>query len=628
MLPFKNLKEGYVFLAISRIFSEISRPIYSTFISLRVSKNLPFPHPMSNILSFSLIKFLKILNSGQISCLVRENSLAIRLKVFSVSFNISLVYFLSMKEKILEKIIKECLKSKIKTREELFSIKRRWAKTSRSSVPPNPELLKTYHKLIKKKIISQDKNLEKILVKKPVRSLSGIINISVLTKPYPCPGRCIFCPQVKGIPRSYLPKEPAVMRALSLKFNPYSQVQKRILSLEEIGHKVDKIELRIIGGTWSYYPKKYQEWFIKKCFQGANDLSRRKKVRETSLKKEQRYNEKAKYKIIGITVETRPDSINIEEVKRMRKMGITRVEIGVQSIYDDVLKLVKRGHKVKEIIKATKILKDAGFKVLYQIMLNLPGSNPMRDIKMFKELFQNQNFQPDLLKIYPLALLKNTTLYQWYLKGKFKPYSKKTLINTLEEIKKDIPYYCRINRIIRDIPSEEIVKGGVKISNLRELVQREMRKKGIHCKCIRCREIKDFSKKEKIYLFRIDYQASGGREIFLSFENKNRRRLYALLRLRIPSFYFSGKRHFIKVLDKSSLIREVHTYGEMIPVGEKSPSFQHKGLGKKLIKEAEKITKKEFGLKKIAVIAGVGTRNYYRKLGYKVEETYMTKKLS
>ncbi len=417
------------------------------------------------------------------------------------------------------------------------------------------------------------------------------------------------------------------MRALSLNFDPYSQVQKRILSLEKSGHKVDKIELRIIGGTWSFYPKRYQTYFIKRCFQGANELKGRKR-KKTSLAEEHKRNEKTKYKIIGVTVETRPDFITKEEIKRMRNLGITRVELGVQNIYNDILKLVKRGHGVEETIKATKILKDAGFKVLYQVMPNLPGSNPKRDIEMFKELFQNQNFQPDLLKIYPLALLKNTPLYQWYLKGKFKPYSSKTLINTLIEIKKHIPYYCRVNRIIRDIPSEEIVEGGVKISNLREIVQREMEKRGFYCKCIRCREVKDFSKREKIYLFRTDYQASGGKEIFLSFENKNRKRLYVLLRLRIPSFFFSGKKHFIKVLDKSSIIRELHTYGEMVPVGEKSFSVQHKGLGKRLIKEAERITKKEFGLPKIAVITGIGVRNYYRKLGYRLKETYMVKKLS
>lgn len=529
-----------------------------------------------------------------------------------------------MKTKFLEKIIQEA--QNIRNQKELDQIKRKWAKVFNLPVPANPELLQTYHKLLEKRIIKPNFLLEKFLKKRPVRSLSGIVNISVLTKPYPCPGKCIFCPQAKGLPRSYLPKEPAVMRALSLEFDPYLQVQKRILALEKIGHKVDKIELRIIGGTWSFYPKKYQTYFLKRCFQAANELKGKKKKFST-LEEEQRINEKAKYKIIGITVETRPDFITKEEIKRMRRLGITRVELGVQSIYDDVLKLVKRGHGVKEVVRATKMLKDAGFKVLYQMMPNLPGSNPKRDIEMFKELFQNQDFQPDLLKIYPLALLKNTPLYQWYLKGKFKPYPRKTLIDTLVEIKKYIPYYCRINRIVRDIPSEEIVEGGTKISNLRETVRKEMEKRGLFCKCIRCREVKDFSRKEKIYLFRIDYQASGGKEIFLSFENKNRKRLYALLRLRIPSYYFTGENHFLRVLNNSSVIREIHTYGEMIPVGEKSSSVQHRGLGKKLIKEAERITKQEFKLPKIAVIAGVGTRDYYRKLGYRLEKTYMVKKL-
>ncbi|PIR90397.1 tRNA uridine(34) 5-carboxymethylaminomethyl modification radical SAM/GNAT enzyme Elp3 [bacterium (Candidatus Gribaldobacteria) CG07_land_8_20_14_0_80_33_18] len=532
----------------------------------------------------------------------------------------------------LEKIVLEMLKTRIKTRKDLDSFKRSMAKKYKILCPSNVKLLKIYHELAENKSVKSSKNIENLLRTRPIRSLSGIINVSVLTKPFPCPGKCLYCPLEKGIPKSYLKDEPAVQRAILTDFNPYLQVKTRLQSLEKIGHPIDKIELRLIGGTWSYYPKQYQCWFIKRCFQACNEWGKQKssklktqnaklQLKTKNLKNIQKKNEKTKQRIIGLSIETRPDFIDTKEIKRLRELGVTRVELGVQSIYDDVLKLNRRGHGVKAIIKATKLLKDAGFKICYQMMPNLPGSNLKKDIKMFEEIFENPDFKPDLLKIYPLALVKNAPLYKWYKKGKFKPYPNKKLIELLIEIKKRIPYYCRIQRIMRDIPSKDIIEGGAKISNLRELIQKEMKKRQLKrseafkCKCIRCREIREnYDPKEKIYLFRQDYEASGGKEIFLSFENKKREKLYALLRLRLPA------------LKGTAIIREVHTYGQMLPVGEKSLSPQHQGLGKKLIKIAEGITKKKFGVKKIAVISGIGVRDYYRrKLGYRLKDTYMIK---
>jgi len=496
---------------------------------------------------------------------------------------------------------------------DLDSLKRRIAKKFKITTPSNVNLLKAYHNLVKNKRIKPNRNLEILLIKRRVRSLSGIVNVSILTKPYDCPGKCIYCPSQKGVPKSYLKKEPAVQRAILTDFDPYLQVQTRLESLRATGHPTDKIELRIIGGTWSYYPKAYQTNFIKRCFEAANN----KKSKNLILA--QKLNEKAKHRIIGITIETRPDYINIKEIKRLRKLGVTRVELGVQSIYDEVLRLNKRGHNVSALIKGAKLLKDAGFKISFQIMPNLPGSSFKKDIEMFKELFSNPDFQPDLLKIYPLGLVKESPLYSWYKKKKFKPYSKEKLIKLLIEIKKEIPYYVRIERIIRDIPSEYVIAGGVKTSNLREVVQKEMDQK---CKCIRCREIKEsYDPKEKPYLFRQDYNASDGKEIFLSFENKKRTRLYALLRLRLASEIV------IPVLKNSAIIREIHTYGQMVPVSQKIKAAQHKGLGKKLIKQAEKIAKREFGSNKIVVISGIGVRDYFRKLGYKLKDTYMIKLL-
>ena len=503
---------------------------------------------------------------------------------------------------ILESIIKQLIK--IETRDDLAAVKRLASKKHKILFPGNANLLKVYHELVKNGKIRQSVKIESLLRLKPVRSLSGIVNVSVLTKSYPCPGKCIFCPTQKGVPKSYLDTEPAVMRAILNQYEPQKQVEMRLKALKNIGHPIDKIELRIIGGTWSFYPKIYQTWFVKKCFDACNQKNSK------SLDKAQKLNEKAKYRIIGLSIETRPDFINNKEIKRLRRLGVTWVELGIQSIYDDVLEINQRGHNIKASIQATKLLKDAGFKVCYQMMLNLLGSDLKRDEEMFRELFSNSDFQPDFLKIYPCALLKETSLYRWWKEKKYKPYTDSQLIDLLKAIQKKIPYYVRIQRIIRDIPSKMIVAGPAKISNLAQITA------GC-CKCIRCREVREnYNLKERLYLFRQDYNASEGKEIFLSFENKNQTKLYSLLRLRITS-------------DNRAIIREVHTYGQLHSLKYRGAtsvfSPQHKGFGKKLIKEAEKIVKEEFKINKIFVISGIGVRGYYRKLGYRLKNTYMVK---
>jgi elongator complex protein 3 len=525
-----------------------------------------------------------------------------------------------------EKIIIAFSKDPTKNRQVLDGLKRRFAKEDGSKMAPNSLLLKAYHSLVKDKRIKKNQEIEQVLRIRKVRSLSGIVIVSALTKPYPCPGKCIYCPFQAGVPKSYLKEEPAVARAIKCEYHPYKQFQLRVHALESIGHPTDKIDLRIIGATWSFYPKNYQTWFIKECFRASlpklPDLEARPK-NSYSLTELQKQNEKAKHRIIGITIETRPDFIDKKEIKRLRWLGVTRVELGVQSVYDDVLKLNKRGHDIREAIKATKLLKNAGFKVCYQMMPNLLGSDPNKDVNMFKELFENPDFRPDYLKIYPCALLKEAPLYNLWKKGEYKPYTTKQLLKLLIKIKKLIPYYCRIQRIIRDIPSYYIVEGGTKISNLRQLIAEIAKRDGWRCKCIRCREVKEkYDPKEKLYLFRMDYEASGGKEIFLSFENKDRTRLFSLLRLRIPG------QTVLPILKNTAIVRELHTYGQLVPIAGKEKAPQHKGLGKKLMKEAEKIVKKEFAFKKIAVISGVGVRGYYRKLGYRFKQTYMVKLLN
>ncbi|MBI4709282.1 MAG: tRNA uridine(34) 5-carboxymethylaminomethyl modification radical SAM/GNAT enzyme Elp3 [Candidatus Portnoybacteria bacterium] len=429
------------------------------------------------------------------------------------------------------------------------------------------------------------------------------------------------------------------------------------------GHPTDKIELIVLGGTWSAYPKEYQYWFIKECFRacnyknppqpspkGGNDSPPLGGVRgDFGLKSEQHKNETAKHRIIGLTLETRPDHINIEEIKQMRDLGCTRIELGAQSLYDDVLKKNRRGHNVAQTIEATKMLKNAGFKINYHMMLNLPGSTILRDEKMFDELFSNPDFQPDLLKIYPCVVLKTAPLYKVWKKGEYKPYSEKELINLILRIKRKIPPYVRVQRIIRDIPGQSIVAGS-KITNLRQLIDDSGKK---ICQCIRCREIRgQYSNTDKIKLVRRDYEASGGKEIFLSYESPDKKKLYALLRLRIPSTETAT----LPILKNTALIRELHTYGQLISLTANrlpTTATQHKGLGKKLMAEAEKIVSKEFGwaptstrrqgkaghsgkilpkaksalfgCKKIAVISGIGVRKYYKKLGYKLAQEYMIK---
>ena len=573
--------------------------------------------------------------------------------------------------------ILEILKRKIKTEKELARWKRKIAKRYKISLPSNIDLLRAYRNLVAEKKIKkslkynlrlttgQAKLLENLLKTRSIRSLSGIVNVSVLTSPRPqlgagqalsCPGKCIFCPTEKGLPKSYLSGEPAVERAKILKFDPYLQVKKRIEMLKNQGHFVDKVELRIIGGSFTFYPEKYKTWFLKRCFDGANETNSQPKNQDFKklLYLAQKVNEMAKHRIVGISIETRPDLITEKEIKNLRELGITMVELGVQTIFDDILEYSKTGQKISDTIKATKLLKDAGFKVMYQMMPNLPKpehknfvlgrahkyglwSTIRKDKEAFKEIFENQNFKPDWLKIYPCLVLKEAKLYKLWEKGKYKSYSDKSLISLIKYIKSICPFWIRIARIYRDIAKEKIVSGS-KISNLREVIQKEMKEEKIACHCIRCREVKGkYNPAEKIYLFREDYLASEGKEIFLSFENKKRTKLYSLLRLRIPSFIFEsaevGPPQIFPVLKDAAIIREIHTYGQLRPLGKLGQgrtltlSPQHRGLGKKLIKEAEKITKKEFHLNKIAVISGIGVRNYFKKLGYRLKNTYMIKSL-
>ena len=548
-----------------------------------------------------------------------------------------------------EKFVIELYNSKFKTLEDFVLNKKRIFGQEKIDPPSNAEILKIYNALLNKKILNKYDLFEKYCKKHKIRTLSGVSVISILTKETPCPGNCAFCPTEKDMPKSYLSNEPAVMRAIKCNFDAYGQVTSRLLALNNTGHDTSKNEIIIMGGTWSYHDKNYQEEYILDVFKALNTenikfkiqnsktilnilfLKIKEKFTKNNLDKidiEQEINEISKNRCVGLTLETRQDYVDEKELKRMRRFGCTRIEIGVQSIFDDVLKLNRRGHDVDASIKATKLMKDAGFKICYHIMPNLPGSNLEKDYEMFYELYNNPNFKPDMLKIYPCVVIETADIYNWFKEGKYISYTDDELINLLIKIKSITPPWIRINRLIRDIPSTSIIAGN-KIPNLREVVQKQMQKENLKCNCIRCREIKDKEYGfDDIEMFVEKYEASGGHEYFISFEDKMRKNIFSFLRLRIPSNYFENKKHFIEELNNCAIIREVHTYGIVASVGENKEEYdrsQHHGFGKKLMQEAEKIIKENYKIKKLAVIAGVGVREYYRNNGFKKVGTYMIK---
>ncbi len=521
-----------------------------------------------------------------------------------------------------EKIIYKLLKKVPKTSDEFSSVLRSEMRSAKSKedLSRKTDLLRVYHAMLAKGKIKKSFLLETLLTKRAVRTLSGVAIVTVLTEPHECPGRCIYCPDEKEMPKSYISDEPAAARASSLQFDPYRQVHERIKTLAENGHPTDKIELIIKGGTWNAYPLEYQYWFVLRCFEAANGIKGEKKGGVEKIRKilqsAQKKNETAKHRIIGLTLETRPDHITEKNILIMRELGCTRIELGVQTTDDKILKLVKRGHDTAETIRATGLLKKFGFKVDFHLMPQLPGSTPGKDAKMLAGIFDNPDYRPDMIKIYPCTVVKKSPLYRWVKSGKYKPYNDKKLIDILINFKAAIPRYVRISRLIRDIPGHHIVAGN-RVTNLRQVIQAEMLRRGLHCNCLRCREVGHANiKLSRPKLFIDKYNASGGIEYFLSFEDAKRQVVYAFCRLRI---------------DKNGLypafIRELHTYGQMLKIGTKNAiASQHKGMGVKLIKGAEKLAIKAKA-DIIAVISGVGVRGYYRKLGYKLQNTYMIKKI-
>jgi elongator complex protein 3 len=501
-------------------------------------------------------------------------------------------------------------------------------------------LVAAYQQLVDSGEWEPDETLLALIRLKPVRTLSGVTTVTVLTKPWPCPGRCIFCPQDVRMPKSYLPDEPGAMRALEHDFDPYTQVQARLQALAAVGHPTDKIELLILGGTFSAYRRDYQAWFVLRCFQAMNKPINRQEREERKEKGEKNLedfapfavneslsaihllNESAPHRNVGLVVETRPDEITPDELAWFRLLGVTKVQMGVQSLDDPILELNQRGHTVAEAHHAVALLRAAGFKIVLHWMPNLLGATTASDLADFPRLWEG--LCPDEIKIYPTQLLENAPLYDIWKRGEYRPYTTEELIQLIADVKPSIPRYCRVNRIIRDIPSTHVVEGN-KRTSLRQDVQMEMARRGTHCNCIRCREVR--AGKVKPAALRLDdlvYHPDGAEEHFLSFVTPEDQ-IAGFLRLSLPGA--DSPATGLADLDGAAIIREVHVYGQSLAVGtEQSGAAQHTGLGTRLLAEADKVARTK-GYRRMAVIAAVGTRQYYLERGFERGDLYLLKRL-
>lgn len=528
-----------------------------------------------------------------------------------------------MQETPCREIIRLLMQTPNPVKDDVNRIKLEVCRGYKKSMPANSELIKCLTPTERTKLLP-------ILRRKNVRTISGVAVVAVMTKPYPCPKErpCVYCPggPPYGVPQSYTGREPAAMRGLQHRFDPFQQVRARIEQLQSIGHVVDKVELIVMGGTFPAMPTDYQETFVKRCSDAmtgveSEDLGEAKKNAETS-----------QVRNVGITVETRPDYAKESHVDHILGMGVTRVELGVQTLYDDIYEIVDRGHTVSDVVEAFQIAKDSGLKVTAHVMPGLAGSDYERDLETFRMLFQDARFKPDGLKIYPTLVLRGTKLYEWWKRGEYNPYTTEKVVDLIAEAKKMLPKWIRIQRVQRDIPSNLIV-AGVKESNLRQLVLEKLRREGFRCRCIRCREVGHAKQKlglvpkpENIEFVIEKYQASGGEELFLSYEDVEQGILIGLLRLRLPS----EKVHRPEIRrSRSMMIRELHVYGPVVPLHTKvKDGWQHRGYGKLLLRNAERIAREEYDAEKIVVTSGLGVKEYYFRQGYVRDGPYVSKLLS
>jgi elongator complex protein 3 len=522
---------------------------------------------------------------------------------------------------IVQEILSEIKKGNITTMLQLNKVKLKVSrKFGLTNMPKNTDIIASATE-------KEKQAFKNVLTRKPSRNSSGVTVIAVMTKPAGCVGKCIYCPSSlipgKETPKSYTGLEPSTMRSMRLNFDPYKVIQNRLQQMHDINKPAQKIELILQGGTFCELPYEKQKYFIKRCYEGIIG----EKV--DTLAHAQQLAEKSDTRMIGLTIETRPDWCTQQDIDRMLRFGTTRVELGVQHADDAVYQKTARGHGVQAVVDSTQRLKDSAFKVLYHIMPGLPGTTPKTDVSNFKMLFQDSKFRPDMIKLYPCLVMPQTPLYALWEQGEFTPYSSEKAAQVIARMFEHIPRYVRVMRIQRDIPSQ-LIAGGVKKSNLRQLVEVELEKQGILSQDIRSREaslreIKEgiHSNPEDAVLKRMDYNASEGRELFLSFEDEKTDSLFGFCRLRIP--HKSPRK---EITHKTGLIRELHVYSPVVELGKRTEGIQHKGFGKRLMQEAEKIAKEEFDCNKIVVIAGVGVREYYKRFfGYALDGPYVSKQL-
>lgn len=518
-------------------------------------------------------------------------------------------------------IIDLILSKKIRSKEELHRTKVLLCKKYKIvSIPQNSEILARLPG-----DLSDEERVISLLRKKSMRTISGVAIVAVMTSPASCPhGLCAPCPggPKSNTPQSYTGYEPAAMRAIINDFDPYLQTNNRLNQLRSIGHPVDKVDFIIMGGTFTSRTPFYQEWFVKRCYDALN--GKVSKSFEMAKKK----NETAPSRCIGLTIETRPDWFRLQHADQVLNLGGTRVELGIQTVFDDLLDIIERGHTVTDSIHATRIAKECGFKVCYHMMPGLPGSDEGRDIESFRTIFENSSFRPDMIKIYPTLTIKGTKLYDLLKKGYYEPLNTENATRLVAKLKTLVPEWVRIQRIQRDVPLQQIC-AGVDKSNLRQLVDDELKKHRKECRCIRCREIGIKSIKEKIEINeknigmdRIYYNASGGKEVFVSIVEKKHDAIIGYLRLR--DIVNSHRPELSK--NPCMIIRELKVVGRELAIGErKSNALQHKGYGKELMDEAERICSEEFDKKHLFVLSGVGVKEYYRKLGFKDNGVYLSK---
>ena len=464
--------------------------------------------------------------------------------------------------------------------------------------------------------------LRRMLVRKPAKTASGVSVVALMPKPYACPhGRCTYCPggTESNSPNSYTGKEPPALNAIGNGYDPVAQITSKIEKLVAFGHDPSKTELVIVGGTFLFMPKDYQENFIKSCYDALNGHG------SAGLEEAKAANERAQIRNVGFTIETKPDYCRREHVDRMLGYGITRIEIGVQTLRERVYGIVNRGHSYADVLESFQVSRDAGYQIVAHMMPGLPTVTPDEDIEDFARLWEDPQLRPDMLKIYPSLVIENTPLYDEYCSGRYEPYSDGEMIRVLTEAKKSVPKWVRIMRVQREISPAEIV-AGPKSGNLRQVVRRNLARQGLSCRCIRCREAGLAGKsatRDQLRLDRVGYRSSGGDEVFLSYEDGDGA-IYGFLRLRRPS----ADAHRSEVGPNTCIVRELHVYGRALALGSRDGGeIQHSGLGRGLMAEAERIAGEEFDARTMLVISAVGTREYYRRMGYSLYGPYMAKAL-